>query len=73
MDGQSELAQLPARQVHDAPGVSRIALNIGEAADALGVSRKTITAEIMKGTIKVRKFGRYKLIGVDQLKKLFNK
>jgi excisionase family DNA binding protein len=53
------------------PGVSRIALTIDEAAEALGVSRRTIEHEIMKGNIRPRAFGRYQLISVDALKKLF--
>ncbi len=51
--------------------VSRIALTIDEAALALGVSRRTIEHEINKGTIKTRLVGRYQLISVDALKKLF--
>lgn len=53
------------------PGVSRIALTINEAAQALGVSRRTIEGMISKGQIKTRLIGRYQLISVDALKRLF--
>ena len=72
MDVQStDLLPRTTRQASIEPGVSRIALTIDEAAESLGVTRRTIEHEIMKGTLKPRSFGKYKLIGVDALKKLF--
>lgn len=62
LDGAQDRAQ---------PGVSRIALTIDEAAAALGVSRRTIEGMITRGQIKPRLVGRYQLIGVDALKRLF--
>ena len=53
------------------PGVSRIALRIDEAAEALGVTRRTIEGMISKGQIKTRLIGRYQLISLDALKRLF--
>lgn len=53
------------------PSVSRIALTIDEAAQALGVSRRTIEGMITKGQIKPRLVGRYQLISVAALERLF--
>lgn len=66
----------PAISLDDAqgraqPGVSRIALRIDEAAAALGVSRRTIEGLITSGKLRPRLIGRYQLISVDALRKLF--
>ncbi len=50
---------------------SRIALTIDEAAQALGVSRRTIEREILKGNIRPRKVEKYQLISVRCAQKLF--
>lgn len=60
-----------AVQDRTAPSISRIALTIDEAAQALGVSRRTIEGQIAKGVIKPRLVGRYQLISVNQLERLF--
>ena len=59
---------------HDGSGIqlsNRIALTIEEAAKALGVSRRTVEGMIDRREIKTRLVGRYQLISVDSLKRLF--
>jgi excisionase family DNA binding protein len=73
MDGQSlsEPVLLPTSQASTEPGVFRIALNIDEAASALGVTRRTIEGMIDRGELRAKLVGRRLLIGVDQLRKYF--
>lgn len=50
---------------------ARIAYSIDEAADALGVTRRTVEGMIDRGELKSRLVGRKILISVEQLQRLF--
>lgn len=73
MDGQSDSNVLtrPTHQASVEPGVSRIALNIDEAATALGVTRRVIEGMLDRGELRAKLVGRRLLIGVEQLRKYF--
>jgi excisionase family DNA binding protein len=72
MDAQStEVLRRPTHQASTEPGVSRIALNIDEAAKSLGVTRRVIEGMIDRGELRAKLVGRRLLIGVDQLRKYF--
>ena len=50
---------------------NRLALNIDEAAAALGVTRRVVEGMLDRGELRAKLVGRRLLIGVDQLRKFF--
>lgn len=68
---QTASANLAALHDGTQPAISRIALTIDEAAEALGVTRRAVEGMINRREIKARLVGKRLLIGVEQLRKFF--